>query len=410
VSPAYRDLLDRHPMYGLLAVPMRARGRVLGVVGVSRRAAGRDYTMEDLALLEAMADHAALAVDNASLYAEARAAENRYRALIAGTTDGVVISDASGRFLDANPAALDLVGYTLEELRALPPGPSRLTIESPERMAEAWDQLRRDGHWLGDWRVRHKSGRAVPIETSVAEVELPSGPAYIAIWRDATARRHLERLQQDFLAMTTHDLRSPLTALRVQIQLLRRRGQLDAESESPLLAQVDRINRLVEDLSEVARLEAGGVELRRSEFDLRDLARESVAAATPLAGHRRIALALRDRPVVGTWDRNRVGQVLQNLLGNALKYTPDGSEVTVAVETRDRVAALSVSDRGPGISPANLPRLFDRFYRIDPDGSATGLGLGLYIARMLVDAHGGRITVDSTPGEGSCFTVTLPLG
>jgi signal transduction histidine kinase len=116
-----------------------------------------------------------------------------------------------------------------------------------------------------------------------------------------------------------------------------------------------------------------------------------------------------ETPVVGTWDRDRLGQVLDNLLGNAVKYSPQGKEIVVRVAIVDGEARLCVRDQGDGIPAATLPSLFERFFRADNAGSASGLGLGLYIARMLVEAHGGRIWATSEPGEGSVFTIALPL-
>ena len=191
---------------------------------------------------------------------------------------------------------------------------------------------------------------------------------------------------------------------------MRRRRAYSERGVEAILAQVGRMDRLVGDLADVARLEAGRLRLARAPVDLAELARAGAEQARLLSPRHPIRVELPNGPVVALVDRYRVGQVLQNLLGNAVKYSPPGSEVVVRVEATDGEARLSVADAGPGITPGALPRLFERFYRADPAGAPAGLGLGLYISRMLVETHGGRIWAESAPGEGSTFTVALPIG
>jgi signal transduction histidine kinase len=168
------------------------------------------------------------------------------------------------------------------------------------------------------------------------------------------------------------------------------------------------MERLVADLADVLSLEAGHVEVRRQPTDLVALTRAFVAAAAEQSQRHRVRLEAPAEPVVGEWDGERLGQVLQNLLGNAIKHLPSGGIVVVAIEPRASEALLSVRDDGPGIAPEHLSRLFDRFYRAGSGTRTPGLGMGLYIARMLVEAHGGRIWVESALGKGSAFFVALP--
>jgi signal transduction histidine kinase len=168
------------------------------------------------------------------------------------------------------------------------------------------------------------------------------------------------------------------------------------------------MDRLITDLRELARVEGGGPLLQREAIDLVWLAEEAVERARTVAKARSVRVAAPETPVTVLGDQDRLGQVLDNLLGNALKYT-DGGDVVVRIESEEGEARLRVADRGPGIPVEVLPRLFERFYRGQPTTEAAGLGLGLYIARMLVEAHGGRIWAASEPGVGSTFTVALPL-
>jgi signal transduction histidine kinase len=169
------------------------------------------------------------------------------------------------------------------------------------------------------------------------------------------------------------------------------------------------MERLINDLADLLRDEAGELRLRLEPVDLAEAARRQVAFAREQTDRQEVWLETPVAPVVGVWDRRRVEQIFQNLLTNALKYSPDGGDVIVRVDVVDDEARLMVIDQGVGISPDSVPLLFKRFYRADATG-AGGLGLGLHISEMLVRAHGGRIWASSNLGEGSTFTVALPFG
>jgi two-component system phosphate regulon sensor histidine kinase PhoR len=231
--------------------------------------------------------------------------------------------------------------------------------------------------------------------------------AMVSAIRDVTERKRLDQAQQDFMAMAGHDLASPLTVLRARTQLLLRRRAYDEESLLAILEQTGRMDRLIRDLRELARVEGGGLSLQRDAVNLVQLAEDGVARARILSPGHAVRLEAPPSPVIVLGDQDRLGQVLDNLLGNAVKYA-DG-EIEIRIETVSEEARLVVADQGPGIPAEALPRLFERFYRGHPAAGEAGLGLGLYIARMLVEAHGGRIWAASEPGSGSTFIVALPL-
>jgi signal transduction histidine kinase len=205
--------------------------------------------------------------------------------------------------------------------------------------------------------------------------------------------------------MVSHDLRSPLTVIRASAQLLQRRGEYRESTIATILQYADRMARLIDDLADVVRLEEGHLPLQREPLDLVVLARECAAAEQQSADHT-IRVEAPDSSICGMWDRVRLGQVLENLISNALKHGAEEGEVVVRVEEREGEALVSVQDSGPGIDPEHVEHLFDRFYRANSRSS--GLGLGLYISRILVEAHRGRIWVESRPGQGSTFTIGLP--
>ena len=225
--------------------------------------------------------------------------------------------------------------------------------------------------------------------------------AMISAIRDVTERKRLDQAQQDFVAMASHDLGSPLTVLRARAQLLQRRQRYDEESIAAILEQTARMDRLIGDLRELAQVEGGGLSIQREDVDLVALAQEAVERACTLTTRHAVRLEAPDPPIVVAGDRDRLGQVLDNLLGNAVKYSPDGGEILVTVEAVGGQACLRVADQGPGIPADALPHLFERFYRGQPAAGDSGLGLGLYISRMLVEAHGGRIWAASSPARGA---------
>lgn len=229
----------------------------------------------------------------------------------------------------------------------------------------------------------------------------------------ALAREKAQRVA--FLAGVAHDLRNPLSPLKMGVALLAGDPRVSASGEARrtlglLGRQLDHLERMIGDVLDSARVEAGQLELRREELDLREPARESVELHRVSSDRHEILLELPEGPVLVLADRVRVEQVVNNLLSNAIKYSPAGGPVRVELAVHEREAELSVADRGIGIAPEALRDLFAPFSR-RPDARAVapGAGLGLSVVRRIVEAHGGRVEVESAVGEGSTFRVFLPL-
>ena len=233
-----------------------------------------------------------------------------------------------------------------------------------------------------------------------------------------SARRELEHQRDEFFSSVSHDLRTPVAAIKAAIGVV-----LQHEPDNMpaplhrLLGNIDQaadeLATLIDDLLEIARLQSRRVELWRSDVDMRDVVSRAVRAVEPLFQLRqqRVDVTLPTEPVPVAVDVERIGRVLRNVLGNAQKYAPAGSTVTVVLErTADGTVCVFVADQGPGIPAADRERIFERFYRVPSARGAgpAGSGLGLAIARGLAELHGGRLWVDSAPGEGSTFRLTLP--
>ncbi len=230
---------------------------------------------------------------------------------------------------------------------------------------------------------------------------------------DTLARQ--EQTQLQFLAGVAHDLRNPLSALKMSANLLTRGATLPPEEKvrqtlTRIVSQVEHLNRMVDDLLDRTRIEAGTLELRLEACDLRGLVSEVVELHRPVSPQHSLELTLPPEPLSIQCDATRLGQVLTNLVSNAVKYSPEGGRIRIRLGQEGARAVLAVSDEGIGIAEEDQQRIFEPFKRSkSPRADIPGVGLGLSVARQLVLAHGGDIQVESRPGAGSTFTVRLPL-
>ncbi len=240
------------------------------------------------------------------------------------------------------------------------------------------------------------------------------GQLAVAFNRMSSELESLERLRRDLVANVSHELKTPISALRAHLEnLLDGVERPDPETLQVMLAQSERLGRLVDELLMLSRLESGDVPLERERVELAPLVAQVLSEIEVARADRRVELddALpADLPPVFA-DRERVHQVLFNLLDNAVRFTPTGGRVTVSASPNNGSVDVAVADTGPGIAAEHLPRVFERFYRIDASRSRDdgGTGIGLAIARSVVEAHGGRIWAESEPGSGSTFTFALPV-
>lgn len=404
----------------VIVAPLRAGGKIHGALTlVTTRYSGRRFDDDDLALGEQLGRRAALAIQNASLIRDAQAAEARYRGLFEGTKDGILVVDTTGTCIDVNPALAEMLGADRQQIVG---HPVTLVASGVPWVGEAAERLRQDGLWRGEFELRRRNGESVPVESWFTRVQWPSGPVYVGVLRDTSERKRLERLHEEFISAVAHDLKNPLTTVRGQSQLLRRRLERgeppDAARFEAGLEGIDsaaaRMARQINELTDVMRLRAGQeIELQREPVDLVALARQTIEAHDPSTERHTIRLETTVDELVGVWDGPRLERVLDNLLGNAIKYSPRGGDIIVRISREgsgsSERALLSVEDTGVGIPASDLPLVFERFRRGANVVSFAGSGIGLAGARRIVELHGGTITVDSVEGQGSVFTVCLPM-
>jgi signal transduction histidine kinase len=264
-------------------------------------------------------------------------------------------------------------------------------------------------------------GAQIPVLVSAAPVRDPGDPmhAVVTVFREISALKEASRLKDEFVSVVSHELRSPLTPIRGFVQLvardLSRKGGYEESVQrlNSAAGHVDRMTRLVDDLLDVSRLKAGLLDLRRSEVKLADICREVVRDRK--AGGVKQKLVLDELPfdVIGQWDADRLYQVIDNLVGNAIKYSPLDGKVTISMNEQPErgTASVTISDQGPGIAADERDLIFSAFFRTKSAATSqvSGLGLGLYICSELVSAHGGEISVHEAESGGAAFRVTLPV-
>lgn len=355
------------------------------------------------------------------LLQRAEAAETRFRTLLESAPDPIVITDQQGRIVLVNRQAEVAFGYAREALQGQPiellvPQRFRAGHVAQRQSYYAHARTRSMGAGL-DLSAQRQDGSEFPTEISLSPAPSDDGLLVISVIRDVTAQRALERQKDEFLANVSHDLRTPLGAITMSIGAVLANEPADLPARlHRLLITIDqasaRMAQLVDDLLELTRAQAGQVRLRQESTDLVALARRAAAAIEPLAETRgqRVTLDLPRRPIRLIVDAERLERALLNLLGNAQKYGRDGGVIGLALKRQGGEVWLAIRDDGPGISPEEQRRVFDRFYRAEGAASNQGSGLGLPIARAMVELHGGRLWVESALGQGSVFSIALPAG
>jgi len=396
---------DEEPARSALAVPFVRRERVLGTM-VLTHPLPFQFSEEHLALLQELAPQAAVCLENADLYTAAEAERSKLAAILAGTTDAIVAVDTGGQIVLLNRAAERAFHVSAAAVlrRPLGEGIAHAALHDLVGRALACGEAVSGELTTDDERARYGSISPIP------------GIGWVAILQDITYLKELDRMKSEFVSTVSHDLRSPLTTVRGYADLIQVLGPV-TEQQQDALEKIRRatlqMNELIGDLLDLGKIEAG-IDMEMAPCSLGEIAAAVLDDLAPNAALHRLnvqaAIAPDLPPVYG--NAGRLRQVLANLVGNAIKYTPPGGTVRVAVEQKGGEVFLAVRDTGIGIAPTDQEQVFQRFFRVRTPETEhiPGTGLGLAIVRSIVEVHGGRIGVQSALGQGSTFTVALPVG
>jgi two-component system NtrC family sensor kinase len=389
-------------VYALIYVPLRVQDKIIGVLGVDNRHNKIPFSQHHEVLMNILADYAAIAIHNAQLFHDSETERAKFGTTLTSIQDGVILLDQENHILLINPAARKAFGLGFGDLIGKPVLEAVTHHDFSGLLNSITDNpLKYHEIAFEDGRVFNTQYTPIPEIGSVITLE------------EITHLKALDRLKNDFIHTISHDLRSPLTAIMGYIELLDRVGPLN-EQQKQFVRHVQNstqsITALVNDLLDLGRIEAG-FDTRKDEVDMEIILRYTLDNLEKQIEDRRQNLQMNIGEDLSLVRGNpiRMRQMMDNLLGNAIKYTPESGNITINLREDDGQIVFEVADSGVGIPVADQPHIFEKFYRATnaPKGTP-GTGLGLAIVKSIVDNHQGRIWVDSAPGKGTKFTVMMP--
>jgi PAS domain S-box-containing protein len=418
-----------------IGAPIHEEGQIVGFLMVDS-ATPHVFKPFHAEALKVFADQAALAIRNARLYeasqrhgremeqrvAERTAELEQQRAQLQAILDsmnegveGIIYAEDGRKYRFTNAALLRLIGYETDELQTITQVKPDDITESDflATMQDIRDQVFATGLWKGDVRFKHKKGHIIELSATAARVSRPDGKAtgLVVVLRDESRDKLLEAQKKRFVASAAHELRTPITNLNTRLFLLQRQPER-METHLEVVEKVaSQLQNLVEDLLDLSRFEHGLIILELVQTELITFLKDIVLIQEAQAEAKAIRLTTQLPPasINISIDQARMSQVFSNLITNAIKFTGEGGAVIIRIlttEVNSGYAVIQVEDTGIGIAPEHLPLIFEPFYRAVP---GAGLGLGLSIIKEIVELHGGKITVESEPGKGTCFSVWLKL-
>lgn len=421
------------------SAPIRLNSEVVGFIHLDSHTA-YDFDMTTAEQLQAFANQAAIAIRNAQLFSQVkRYAEEleflvqertalleqerrQLNAILNGMTEGVAyVEQRAGVYqtLYTNRALVKMSGYPEDEWRKTDMTFFRAPDSTPEaelrRAAAIVETLDKGGTWHEELKLKRKNGMLFDAALTSSRVNNADGMMVgtVTVLRDISQEKMLAEQRARFIAHASHELRTPITNLITRLYLLRKRPEMLQEHLGILDDVANRMKRLVNDLLDVSQFERGATQINRRPMDVGGMLADVTRLQMAEAERKSISLRYEDSqpPLMIDGDRERLTQVITNLVINAINYTPDGGSVTVSLREvpHEQMAEIVVEDTGLGIPAEHLPQIFQPFFRVPNESGVKGSGLGLAIARELVEMHGGQISVESEVGKGSRFILWLPL-
>ncbi len=402
-----------------VGLPLVAHGEVIGVIFIFRNYPDI-FSPNDKSLLQSFADQAAIAFFNARLYTQVRYEKQRMDALLDSAADGILILTADRIIERCNTAFEHLVDLQRQEIQGQPHAeiirwvrkPEGVTLEEAE--ASGWP-LTPNAYLYVEGDLQRREPPPLPVGITYAPLLSAEGTLrnIVVTIRDITKFRTAEEIKNTFVSVISHELKTPVALIKGYVSTLRREdASWDKEVVKDSLAvieeEADRLTTMIEDLLDASRLQAGGLRLNLADISIPALARRLAERFRTQIGQHTISVDFPEKYPVVLADESRIEQVIANLISNAIKYAA-GGEIRISGQVRAGQVIVCVSDEGPGIAPEDIPFVFERFYRSSDAAKQTkGAGLGLYLARAIVEAHGGRIWVDPQPNSGARICFSMP--
>lgn len=432
-----------------VAVPLIVRGQSIGAMTFASSNPRRIYTDSHLELIEELARRAAIAVENARLYSaaqeeieerkkaeeslkkseeELKEAKEQLEIILQGVDDGITVQDPNGQLVYANSAAAKLIGFD---------NAYDLIQSSTDDVISRFELLDDIGNPLPLTNLpggKALSGEVVPETTIHYRLKLnneerwsivKASPVFgnkkkvlfaINVFQDITERKRIEKQKDEFLAITSHELKTPVTTIKGFIQVLKKRFDDKGDSETSEFLhkvenQIQKLTSLVAGLLDISRIDTGKMEFNKTNFEINSLIKETVEDLSYISDKHQIVFESKIKQTIYA-DRDRIAQILTNLVLNAITYSPKSTKIVVILDKNKKgYITVKVKDLGIGISKENIGKLFERYFRGNSPKSKTypGLGLGLFICSEIIKRHNGKIGVSSKVGVGSSFYFSLPI-
>ena len=408
---------------GLLSgvgLPLVAQNEVIGLIYIFRNYPGV-FSSNDRSLLSSFANQAAIAVRNARLYTEINHEKRRLDALLDSAADGMLILTPDNTIERANPAfarifgasAVDIQGKHHSEIFTWAHPLTGMSLEKAQ--TDGWP-LSADAQLYVEGDLSRPNGKpSIPIGISYAPLLSHSGMLIniIATIRDITRFREADELKSTFVSIVSHELKTPVALIKGYVSTLRRDDvkwdrKIVDDSLAVIEDEADHLTELIENLLDASRLQAGGFELKRSDVSLPQIAKRMAARFSTQSNLHQFEVDFPEGFPIIMADETRIEQVFKNLIGNAITYS-DGGKIDIMGKVEPNEVIVCIKDEGPGIAPRDMPYIFSRFYRGPETARQTkGTGLGLYLSRSIIEAHGGRIWADPKAEGGAQFCFALP--
>ncbi|GAB4477484.1 MAG: hypothetical protein Kow0088_16450 [Anaerolineales bacterium] len=407
------DLITGFKTRAIACAPIRWGNEVIGILE-ALNPYSRVFDEDALDVLNGIASLAGTAIRHAQLFEELQAAHQRYRELFQDSIDAIFITDWEGRIVEANHQAEQVTCLSTAALRGQ--AIHSLSLVNENALGTGLANLQPGETISYETTLQTENGHSIPVHVYARQVTI-EGEVYIQwIVHDITERKNLETLRNDLISMIYHDLRSPLANVVSSLDVLENILPLEDQPAIKTLLSIavrstERIQRLTNSLLDMRRLEAGQPISNPQPHAVQKLIADSIEAVQASAESKHQVIETKLAAILPNVlvDGEMICRVLINLLENAIKYTPQGSQIVVGAQPHGEMVQLWVQDSGPGIPATEQERIFNKFTRLHGAEEQHGFGLGLAYCRLAVEAHGGRIWVESQPNQGACFRFTLPI-